>query len=1095
MLYWSKIGEIFKEQSMPLNWSLYMQSSGPEQHLTASQALAEGTKTLNENKFDDALKFCELGLKIAGTDPILKLKLLLCKTSAGAFTFFFAKEYQTAIGCYSATIKLIEMQKSYCKLKFCEESPDTSEDEKKFNEQEKEFNSLLGIAHARKGQIHYFLSLNDQKSNMNEIRLVSENFQKAMDYEMGNYARGLMQIINYVVNHLNKLPQNKEKQNDASLFTCAEKFFEGLKQFQQENYNGAFALFSQGLDYCHYDPTLVSWVRKAGAACLKSYKIDLKKPSGFLDKKTQELWNARIKQHPVEAKKILYTIQRYLAFKNNYRLEKLSIIKDATAHWLRLNVRYMPLTENYINNFAKKLEHYKGQGDKFNKAIIWQLKKHRAKLPPEAAAFEQALDCFYQTIQNENLLNFYSSSQHSIQGEALLSKKSMMNANLEYKSDSGLISEKLEKNYLFAYCSAECPQPLQAENDGLRTFVFDGRLTAKNCYMFIREEDVTVYYHPHSVILKSHYFGSVYYQQSTAIINNHHIKKTTTVGPDGERHHYYDKTLRQIATEKTIFDVAALDVIKMLRRVHAADPLSAKKVLSVFYPVVDSKRDNHVIRQRRIEKAKELCRLNNKYEVSIVSRLPFVVSEKKETHSLLKMIYEVDANERDNFFNAIEKGDIELIKEMIKQNQKQAACYSLQDNNVPIIKNPFLASARRKNPDTEEVETALIYAIRKKQTAIIKLLLEQGADVHARQEFVSVGMGYAFGCDALMTAAEMGDLETVKLLVENYGANLGALKSHSANYSLNANALSLAKKSGRHYVAKYLLEQGAKNVDGSKVFEFKGSGVVINGHGEKTNRTFDLKQLGHALITPDSLTISYIFSVPRDFSIEKDLIFSQRSTILKAIENGSWTRYCDDKAVPDVELYPWRANELNLFAVKVLRKGLWQQIDGNSDYYMNRDPAACLVVKAPDNTYLKLYGDDCKKYLEGLRFYNPSKDGIPLCFYAPAVKKIKILGKTSLSEVLTQVDLPLQENIILAACNAGANPKFISLIVDNEIEKKFQVDEDSDLLESYSDLTPQQIELLYDFHPSKERLGPTSHFFKLPKAKEQHTLPKSRVTI
>ena len=83
----------------------------------------------------------------------------------------------------------------------------------------------------------------------------------------------------------------------------------------------------------------------------------------------------------------------------------------------------------------------------------------------------------------------------------------------------------------------------------------------------------------------------------------------------------------------------------------------------------------------------------------------------------------------------------------------------------------------------------LLWACRYEHLEVIKLLIENGADVSAGNN-----------C-ALMMASENGRLEVVKLLIEN-----GADVSVRNNY-----ALQWASIYGHLEVAKLLIENGAKN--------------------------------------------------------------------------------------------------------------------------------------------------------------------------------------------------------------------------------------------------------------------------------------------
>ncbi len=198
--------------------------------------------------------------------------------------------------------------------------------------------------------------------------------------------------------------------------------------------------------------------------------------------------------------------------------------------------------------------------------------------------------------------------------------------------------------------------------------------------------------------------------------------------------------------------------------------------------------------------------------------------------------------------------------------------------------------------------------------------------------------------------------------------------------------------------------------------------MVINGHGAKTSKTFLLN--GHTVITPESLTTPYVFSVKPDFNVENSL----RSGQLYPVLNGHWHRYQPGVEIPEVLLAPWKENEAQEFSKRLLTdQSLWSKIDNTMGLLTQRDPNACLVVRLKSGT--KNYtGKELVDYCEKLKSNSPV-NGTPIAFMSPRLGKIKILKPTSLSEILeAQKQQYGVEIIMLATCNAdGLKSKSVHL--------------------------------------------------------------------
>ncbi len=118
-------------------------------------------------------------------------------------------------------------------------------------------------------------------------------------------------------------------------------------------------------------------------------------------------------------------------------------------------------------------------------------------------------------------------------------------------------------------------------------------------------------------------------------------------------------------------------------------------------------------------------------------------------------------------------------------------------------------------------ETALMVAALKGHLDIAKLLVENGADIHARPDFNNNQ-----GQTALMMASKNGYIDIVKMLVEK-GSDVNSIVKHTG-YS----ALIMASEKGKKDVVSLLIEKGAdinaKTKEGSTPLMM----ASLNGHIE-----------------------------------------------------------------------------------------------------------------------------------------------------------------------------------------------------------------------------------------------------------------------
>ncbi|MEH1912772.1 hypothetical protein [Nostoc sp.] len=208
--------------------------------------------------------------------------------------------------------------------------------------------------------------------------------------------------------------------------------------------------------------------------------------------------------------------------------------------------------------------------------------------------------------------------------------------------------------------------------------------------------------------------------------------------------------------------------------------------------------------------------------------------------------------------------------------------------------------------------------------------------------------------------------------------------------------------------------------------------LVINGHGSKTvNDSIDIKN--HILLTPHSLEVPYALSM--DFSIESQL----RQGFLPRVHNGAWTRYglrYGTSHAPNVIIQPWSDGELLSFSRQIGNDPkLWSNIDGLSGYYCERDTSMCLILRTPDGTLSYIGRRMSAKCFEEIstncQLTGIFKGYVPIFLYAPQVAKVKILGRTTLNEIMNSVQrIAGNRLLLLATCNTGQNNQHVSLIRD-----------------------------------------------------------------
>jgi ankyrin repeat protein len=133
---------------------------------------------------------------------------------------------------------------------------------------------------------------------------------------------------------------------------------------------------------------------------------------------------------------------------------------------------------------------------------------------------------------------------------------------------------------------------------------------------------------------------------------------------------------------------------------------------------------------------------------------------------------------------------------------------------APVV-SLLLAKGAKPNVTATRGQTALMWAVSQKHPAVVKLLIEGGADIHAKSAAWSQVMAVfphgmleynksvPHGSDtALMFAARVGDLESAKLLVAA-GANVNDTDAWGVS------ATAMAAHAGFTDIVEFLLDRGA----------------------------------------------------------------------------------------------------------------------------------------------------------------------------------------------------------------------------------------------------------------------------------------------
>ena len=179
-----------------------------------------------------------------------------------------------------------------------------------------------------------------------------------------------------------------------------------------------------------------------------------------------------------------------------------------------------------------------------------------------------------------------------------------------------------------------------------------------------------------------------------------------------------------------------------------------------------------------------VVRVGNKYKSD---KIIIISIQDINLKNLIDLGADVHANNDWALKYAAENGRIDVVKLLLEHgadvNARDALKCAAENGRIDVVKLLLEHGANLHAKD----EWALKVAIRYYHTEVVKLLLENGADVHKSDFF-------------LLYPSEAGCIDLIKILIE-YGMNVRAY---------NDQAIECAYNMGHIEVVKLLLEHGAK---------------------------------------------------------------------------------------------------------------------------------------------------------------------------------------------------------------------------------------------------------------------------------------------
>jgi ankyrin repeat protein len=182
---------------------------------------------------------------------------------------------------------------------------------------------------------------------------------------------------------------------------------------------------------------------------------------------------------------------------------------------------------------------------------------------------------------------------------------------------------------------------------------------------------------------------------------------------------------------------------------------------------------------------------------------PLHIALENNYDAIVKLLLEegADIHTRDNFDNspillAAANGDLEFVKEDTASVLNEIVFFkALEAGDIDAVRT-YIRNGGNVNIEHKDKDASLHIALVNNHDAIVKLLLEEGADIHPRDYFDH---------SPILSAAARGKLELVKLLLDR-GADID---DYSTDSQEGGTVLMQACIFGHPEVAKFLLENGA----------------------------------------------------------------------------------------------------------------------------------------------------------------------------------------------------------------------------------------------------------------------------------------------
>jgi ankyrin repeat protein len=208
-------------------------------------------------------------------------------------------------------------------------------------------------------------------------------------------------------------------------------------------------------------------------------------------------------------------------------------------------------------------------------------------------------------------------------------------------------------------------------------------------------------------------------------------------------------------------------------------------------------------------------------------------------------------SDNQDFFNAVKNGDYNKVKQIlaagidvdVTEDTKTALMLAAKEGHQNIVKL-LLENGANINKKNKSHNTALHFAVFNKHNNIVKLLIEKGAEINAK--------GYA-GQTPLVLAAEIDNIEAAKLLIQK-GADIKAVDHASCTaltYAIlheNKELINILKPMLIKYVTESDKQKLIEAVDDNNYNEVKrlvGLGIDVNMPLDDPGSTMLMRAVGN----------------------------------------------------------------------------------------------------------------------------------------------------------------------------------------------------------------------------------------------------------